>query len=80
MLSGVRLCSQLPLLHTQYPHVERSRRADFILLDRRARRFYRGDPPDAAGPPIRRNREFRLYRARSGLPGPERCSERVIYD
>ena len=80
MLSGVRLCSRLPLLGTQYPHVLTSRRADFILLDRRGRRFYGGDPPDAAGPPIRRNREFRLYRAKRGLPGPERCSERVVYD
>ena len=80
MLSGVPLCSQMPLYGTQYPHVERSRRADYILLDRRGRRYYGGDPPDAAGGPIRRNREFRLYRAKPGLPGPERCSQRVIYD
>jgi hypothetical protein len=79
MLSARRLCSQRPLLNTDYPHVVYSRAADFILVDRLGARFYAGDPPDAAGPPLRRNGEFKLYRAKAGLPGPDRCSKRLPY-
>lgn len=79
MLSARRLCSQRPLLNTDYPHVVSSRDADYILVDRFGARFYGGDPPDAAGPPLRRNQEFRLYRAKPDLPGPDRCSKRLPY-
>ena len=79
MLSARRLCSQRPLLNTDYPHVVYSRDADYILVDRLGVRFYGGDPPDAAGPPLRRNDEFRLYRAKPGLPGPDLCSKRLPY-
>jgi hypothetical protein len=79
MLSRQPLCSRLPLLGTDYPHVLVSRRADYILEDSRARRLSRGRPPDALGPPLRANSEFRLYRARPGLPGPDRCSRRLVY-
>ena len=80
MLSKLPLCSQLPLLHTDYPHVVYSRRADYILADRDGREFYDGDPPDAALPPLRRNGEFTLYRAKPGLPGDDLCSRRLPYD
>jgi hypothetical protein len=79
MLSRHPLCSQLPLLGTDYPHVLRSRKADHILLDSKGRSYYGGRPPDADGPPVRVNSEFRLYRARADLPGPDRCSRRLVY-
>ena len=80
MLSGRRLCSQVPLLHTDYPHVLRSRRADLILVDQLGHRYYRRrPPPDSTGELLRRNAHYRLYRAKPGLPGRERCSVRVVY-
>ena len=79
MLSARRLCSQRPLLNTDYPHVVYSRAADYILVDRIGTQFYGGDPPDADGPPLRRNGQFALYRADPGLPGPDRCSKSLPY-
>ena len=73
MLPHHPLCSQTPVLNTSYPHVTVSRRADYILLD------YQMHPPfDRAGPPIWRDEEFRLYAARAGVPGVDRCSERRV--
>ena len=79
MLSSRRLCSQLPLLGTDYPHVVYSRNADYILLDQKGREFYGGDPPDALGAPIRSNSELWLYHAKPDLPGRDRCSKRLPY-
>jgi len=79
MLSSRRLCSQFPLLHTDYPHVVYSRDADFILLDQDGRDYYDGDPPDARLPPLRQNDEFTLYRAKPDLPGDDLCSKRLPY-
>lgn len=79
MLSSHPLCSQAPLLGTDYPHVVYSRNADFILVDRDGREFYGGDPPDARLPPLRQNDEFTLYRAKPGLPGEDLCSKRLPY-
>jgi hypothetical protein len=79
MLSSHPLCSQAPLLGTDYPHVVYSRNADFILLDQDGREFYGGDPPDARVPPVRQNGEFTLYRAKAGLPGEDLCSKRLPY-
>jgi hypothetical protein len=79
MLSSRRLCSELPLLHTDYPHVVYSRNADFILTDRGGREFYGGHPPDSALPPLRRNSSFTLYRAKADLPGDDVCSKRLPY-
>jgi hypothetical protein len=73
MLSGQPLCSQRPLLETSYPHVPVSRRADYVLADRTMAR-----PFDAAGPPVLANRAYALYRMRPGVPGPERCSRRMV--
>jgi hypothetical protein len=78
MLSGQPLCSQLPLLGTSYPHVQFSRRADYLLLDHRAQLVVRGRPPDAVGPPVMQNRGYALYRARPTLPGPDACSRRMV--
>lgn len=73
MLHGQPLCSQRPLLNTSYPHVPISRRADFILTKNDAPR-----PADAAGAPVRRLDAFTLWRARPGLPGPSRCSQKMV--
>lgn len=73
MMSSRPLCSERPLLATSYPHVPVSRRADYVLVRRGRPR-----PRDAAGPPLRRNFEFRLYRARPRIPGPDRCSRRMV--
>ena len=52
-LASHPVCSQLPLLATDYPHVPISRKADYIV----ASRAY-GRPRDAIGPPLRENAEF----------------------
>ena len=80
MLARQPLCSQRPLLKTAYPRVEFSRKADYILLDEDGREFYGGRPPDAAGPPLRTNADFELYRMKASIPGPENCSKRLVYD
>jgi hypothetical protein len=72
MLSDHPLCSQRPLDDTSYPHVPLSRAADYVLV-----RFLRR-PFDAVGPPVRANREYRLYRLAEGLPGGDRCSQRMV--
>jgi hypothetical protein len=78
-LSSRRLCSQVPLLGTDYPHVVYSRDADYILVDPTGRDFYGGDPPDAQLPPLRQNDGYTLYRAKDDLPGDDLCSKRLPY-
>ena len=73
MLAGQPLCSVHPLLHTSYPHVPTSRKADYIL----ARNIDRV-PADALGPPVRRLQEFSLYRENPAVPGPDRCSQKMV--
>jgi hypothetical protein len=73
MLHGQPLCSRLPLLHTSYPHVPTSRRADYILTPRGAR-----VPADALPTPVRRLDAYTLYRQRSGVPGRENCSRTMV--
>ena len=80
MLARQPVCSQAPLVNTDYPRVEVSRKADYILLDKRGRAFYGGPPPDSTGPPLRANVDFWLYRMKPGVPGPENCSRRLVYD
>lgn len=67
------LCSLHPLLNTDYPHVPYSRRADFILTTSDVPR-----PADAAGPPLRRNQGYILYRESASVPGPSFCSRRRL--
>ena len=80
MLASRPLCSQLPLLGTDYPRVPVSRRADYALLDVYGRNFYKGAPRDSVGPPVRANEDYWLYRLDADIPGPENCSRRLIYD
>jgi len=73
MLHGQPLCSQRPLLGTSYPHVATARRADYILTAKGAR-----VPADASGGPVTRLDSWTLYRARPNLPGPDRCSQKMV--
>jgi hypothetical protein len=66
------LCSQLPLLKTDYPHVPISRKADYIVASRNY-----GRPADAIGPLLRLNAGYALYRENPAVPGPSYCSPRM---
>ena len=72
-LASEPLCSQRPLLATSYPHVQFSRKADYILADHGTLR-----PFDADGPPVMFVGQFRLYRERADVPGPSYCSRARI--
>lgn len=72
MLADHPTCSQRPLSDTAYPHPPLSRAADFVVV-----RYLR-KPFDAVGGPVLRNKEFRVYRLRPGLPGGDRCSRRMV--
>jgi hypothetical protein len=67
------LCSQTPLLATDYPHVPISRKADYIVTTYSSPR-----PADALGPVLRRNDGYRLYRENPDVPGPSLCSYRRL--
>ena len=68
-----RLCSQRPLDDTAYPHVPLSRAADYVLVRLPAPAVRRGRRRRCV-----QNAEFTLYRLRPGLPGGDRCSQRMI--
>jgi hypothetical protein len=72
MLAAHPLCSQRPLDDTAYPYPHISRAADYVLVR------YLHRPFDAVGPPLLDNREYQLYRLAPGLPGGDRCSQRMI--
>jgi hypothetical protein len=67
------LCSQHPLLGSDYPHVPYSRKADYIV----AALSY-GRPSDAVGPALRVNQGYKLYRENPAVPGPSMCSLRRL--
>jgi len=73
-LSGQPLCSIEPITTTSYPHVRVSRRADYVVVDRR----YSGPPPDSTGPELWRGEWYGLYRLKASTPGPENCSRRMV--
>jgi hypothetical protein len=73
MLHAHPLCSQHPLLHTSYPHVRISRKADYILAPAHA-----AVPADALTPPVRRLEAFTLYRQRPSVPGRANCSRAMV--
>jgi hypothetical protein len=72
-LDSRRVCSQLPLLGTDYPHVPISRKADYIVAT-----LDRGRPADAIGQPLRQNLGYRLFREAPNVPGPDVCSRRRL--
>jgi hypothetical protein len=65
------LCSQQPLLFSDYPHVAISRKADYIVSF-----VTRGRPADAIGPPLLENSAYRLYRENPDVPGVSTCTQR----
>lgn len=67
------LCSELPLLGTDYPHVPVSRKADYIVALRGLPR-----PADALGGVLRSNDGYVLYRENPLVPGPDQCSTRRL--
>jgi len=73
LLSGERLCSQRPVLNTDYPHVPISRAADYVLVDRDLRK-----PADAVGAPVMQISVYSVYRLKRGLPGGDRCSHAMV--
>ena len=73
LLSGQPLCSQKPVLETSYPHVAVSRAADYVLVDDDWRK-----PFDAVGPPVMTIERYRVFRLKPGLPGGDRCSQRMV--
>jgi hypothetical protein len=72
-LTARPLCSLLPLLNTDYPHVPVSRKADYIVAT-----IDTGRPADALGAPLRQNAGYRLYRENPSIPGPSACSQRRL--
>jgi hypothetical protein len=74
MMSRQRLCSVHPLLHTQYPHVRTSHKADYSLVGK----LRRHRPPDAVGPAILENKLYALYHLSGKEPGKENCSRKMI--
>ncbi len=70
-LSDRPLCSQTPLLGTDYPHVPASRKADYIVASPPT-----SHPRDASGRPLRVNGGYVLYRENPAVPGVSHCSKR----
>ena len=66
-----RLCSQLPLLDTDYPHVAVSRKADYIVATQAA-----GRPVDAVGPVLRHERGLPPVPREPGRPRGRHCTQR----
>lgn len=73
MLHGQPLCSQTPLVGTNYPRVQFSRKADYILTKKDAPK-----PADAIGGPVQQIDAFTLYKERPSVPGPDRCSQAMV--
>jgi hypothetical protein len=67
------VCSQLPLIGTDYPRVQVSRKADYVLSY-----SYFPKPADASGPALRSNEGYSLYRMSPNVPGPDLCSRRMV--
>ena len=72
-MASRRLCSQTPLFGSDYPRVQISRKADYILATND-----RGQPRDAVGPPLLENGGYHLYRQSPNVPGIDFCSQRRL--
>jgi hypothetical protein len=71
MLSPRRVCAFQPLVGF-FPYAQPGRKADYVLALSDQRR-----PADAAGAPLFANRQFRLWRMRREVPGPDVCTPRM---
>ncbi len=72
-LSARPLCSQQPLLATDYPHVPVSRKAEYIVASPPT-----AHPRDAIGSPLRVNGGYVLYKENPAVPGVSHCSRRRL--
>jgi hypothetical protein len=72
MLSRHPLSSTAPI-PTFFPVAPRSRKADYVLIERAQPR-----PADVQGGPLLENTSFRLYRMMRSVPGPDLSSRRMI--
>jgi hypothetical protein len=71
MLSPRRVCALSPLLGF-FPYAQPGRKADYVLALTEQRR-----PRDAVGVPAFANAQFRMWRMRPGVPGPDVCTQRM---
>ena len=72
MLSPRRVCALNPLVGF-FPYAQPGRKADYVLVLSEQRR-----PRDATGAPAFANTQFRMWRMRPGVPGPDVCTQRMI--
>ena len=75
MLEDHPISASYPLVGTTFPYAPPGRKADYILADGRIRVI---PWPDADGPPIFDNGQFRVYRMRRDVPGPDTSSKRLV--
>jgi hypothetical protein len=71
MLSPRRVCALDPLVGF-FPYAQPGRKADYVLTLSEQRR-----PADAAGAPVFANAQFRMWRMRPEVPGPDVCTQRM---
>jgi hypothetical protein len=72
MLSPRRVCALKPLVGF-FPYAQPGRKADYVLTLSEQRR-----PRDAAGAPLFASAQFRMWRMRREVPGPDVCTPRMI--
>ena len=70
-LAARPVCSEHPLVSTDYPHVAYSVKADYILTT-----WSQPRPADAIGGPVQANATYRLFRENPSVPGPSYCTQR----
>jgi hypothetical protein len=56
-----------------FPYAPQGRKADYVLALTIQRR-----PADALGAPVLENAQFRLWRMKPGVPGPDVSSRRMV--
>jgi hypothetical protein len=72
MLADRPVSARKPLVGF-FPYAPQGRRADYVLAMNIQPR-----PADALGAPLFANREYRLWRMRPGVPGPDTSSRRMV--
>jgi hypothetical protein len=71
MLSPRRVCALKPLVGF-FPYAQPGRKADYVLTLSEQRR-----PRDASGAPVFASVQFRMWRMRPDVPGPDVCTPRM---
>jgi hypothetical protein len=75
MLNEHPLSTLNPLTGATFPSIPVGRKADYIVADSR---IPVSPWPDSEGPPLFDNGQFRLYRMRAGVPGPDLSSKLMV--